>query len=77
MPEFNDLILNRSDEEYLMMSEIALVKNMLTFCMNKQGAKITITVEHDCGNRVTANLYDHAALVQSLYDTLAYFETEL
>lgn len=77
MPELNHETLHLSEEELIMRAEIALVKNMLLFCMSKQGAKITITVDHDCGNKVTANLYDHAALVQGLYDTLEYLETEL
>lgn len=74
MPELTRCL---SEEEHIMMAEIALVKNMLLFCMNKQGAKITITVEHDCGNKITANLYDHAALVQGLFDALEYLETEM
>ena len=77
MPELDIAPLNPIEEERLMRTEIALVKNMLLFCMDKQGAKITITVDHDCGNSVTANLYDHAALVQGLYDALDYLETEL
>lgn len=77
MPELLNETLRLSDEERLLRLEIALVKDMLLFCMDKQGAKITITVDHHCGNRVTANLYDHAALVQSLYDALDYLESEL
>ena len=53
------------------------IKQLLTCCMMNPGAKITITVEHDNGRKATADLYDHAALTQSLYDTLEYFQSEL
>lgn len=77
MPELNEVLLYASDEIRVMIAEVELLKSLLTFCMNKPGAKITVTVEHDDGNKVTAHLYDHAALTQSLYDTLTYFESEL
>lgn len=54
-----------------------LVKNLLDACAITPGATITITVRHDNGHVATAELYDHAALVQSLYDALEYFQSEL
>lgn len=53
------------------------IKQILMHCMETHGAKITITVEHDDGTSATADLYDHAALTQSLYDSLDYFQSEL
>lgn len=77
MPELNIETIHLEEDERILRYELALVKVMLLYCADKQGAKITITVEHECGNKATANLYDHAALVQGLYDALDYFETEL
>lgn len=53
------------------------VKQHLLFCREHPGAKITITVESDNGQVSSAELYDHAALVQSLYAALDDFQSEL
>lgn len=66
-----------SDEDCRMICEAELVKQMLQYCMMQHGAKITISVEHDDGHKATARLYDHAALVQSLHDSLEYFQSEM
>lgn len=53
------------------------IKQILECSMASHGAKITITVARDSGTTVTAELYDHAALVQGLWDALDYFQSEL
>ena len=60
-----------------MLAETELLKQLLSYCAVRQGATITITIEHDDGHKATARLYDHAALVQSLHETLEYFQSEL
>ena len=63
--------------ERKMVASAEVVKQMLKYCAVDPGAKITISVEHDDGNKATAELYDHAALVQSLIEALEYFASEL
>lgn len=60
-----------------MAASAALVKQMLNYCAIDPGAKVTISVEHDNGQKVAAELFDHAALVQSLIDAIDYFIDEL
>ena len=63
--------------EERMAAEAEIVKHLLDFCSVHSGAKITISVEHDNGHKAVLRAYDHAALVQGLYDTLDYFQSEL
>lgn len=66
-----------SDEDIRVIAEAELVKHMLNFCYAQHGATITITIEHANGHKATAKLYDHAALIQGLYDALVAFQSEL
>lgn len=57
--------------------EAETIKRILNACMADPGdTSIKITINRD-GMEVTADLYDHAALVTSLYDALDYFQSEL
>lgn len=57
--------------------EAEAIKKILNDCMADPGdTSIKITICRD-GKEVTADLYDHAALVTSLYETLDYFQSEL
>lgn len=67
---------NYSDDTKRMLCQTEMVKQLLNYCAFQHGAKITIVVEHDQGHKATAELYDHAALVQSLYESLEYFQSE-
>lgn len=77
-------MLNLSREAYSMLSaedksrvhQAEAVKQLLEVCMMQPGAKVQITVSHDNGLVATANLYDHAALVNGLYDALNYYQSE-
>ena len=60
-----------------MLSEAEDVKQHLINCVNNPGANISIIVTSDDGKTTSAGLYDHAALVQSLIDALAYFQSEI
>lgn len=64
-------------EEGRMIAQTEMVKQLLEYCSVQPGAKIQIKVEHHDGQVAIANLYDLAALVQSLYDALEYFQSEL
>ena len=66
-----------SDEDCRMLMEAELVKTLLNHCYTTHGAKITIKVEHDDGHIATANLYDHAALIEPLMLALINFQQEL
>ena len=68
---------NTSDEDCRMLMEVELVKTLLNHCMLTHGAKIKIVVEHDDGHIATANLYDHAALLEPLLIALINFQEEL
>lgn len=68
---------NIAAEEERMLAEAEAVKQLLTTCCTDAGATITITVAHHSGQIATANLYDLAALVQSLFEALEYFQSEL
>lgn len=59
------------------VSEAEFVKQLLTYCSFRPGADITIQVKHSDGHCAVAHLYDHAALVQSLYEALEYFQSEM
>jgi hypothetical protein len=72
-----DYSYTASDEDVRVVAEAELVKHMLNFCYTQHGATITITVEHDNGHKATAKLYDHEALIQSLYDALETFQSEI
>lgn len=74
LPDYNYIA---SDEDVRVVAEAELVKHMLDFCSVQHGATITITVEHDNGHKATAKLYDHAALIQGLYDALVTFQSEI
>lgn len=75
--EADKLYTANFEDDSRMVAEAEMVKQLLNFCSIMPGAKITISVEHDSGQKATAALYDHAALVQSLHDTLAYFQSEM
>ena len=60
-------------ERNIMLKQADDVKRLLKHCMTDCGATVTIAVAHDCGQSAIANLYDNAALVQSLYDALSEF----
>lgn len=53
------------------------VKQLLYYCIEHPGASIEINISLDSGQKTTANLFDHAALVQGLIDALDYFQSEL
>lgn len=63
--------------ERKMMRQVEAVKDMLNYCIERNGATIKVTVTHDNGLTASATLYDHAALVQGLLDALNYFQSEL
>ena len=65
------------DDTVRLVAETELVRQMLEFCSVQPGADIIIQVKHSAGHCATARLYDHAALVQSLYECLEYFQSEL
>lgn len=65
------------DSDKAMYTQAEIVKQLLQLCSIQPGATITITVHHNHGHKAIAELYDHAALVQSLHDTLEYFQSEL
>lgn len=58
------------------MHQAEAVKQLLELCAVQPGAKIQIIVTHKNGLVATANLYDHAALVQGLWDALDYYQSE-
>lgn len=66
-----------SDDDIRVVAEAELVKHILNFCYVQHGATITITVEHDSGHKATAKLYDHAALIEGLYNALETFQSEI
>jgi hypothetical protein len=66
-----------SIEAFRLYKQTEEVKQLLESCMDVGGADITITVKRDDGRTATAELYDHAALVQGLWDALDYFQSEL
>ena len=68
---------NSDDSIKRMLVQAEAVKQLLNYCAFQPDAKITVTVEHAHGHKAVAELYDQAALVQSLYQTLEYFQSEL
>ena len=66
-----------TDWDKRMIKESREVMSMLEYCMNEPDADISISVKHKNGKYATANLYDHAALVQELYSALKYFIEEM
>ena len=66
-----------TDWDKRMIKESREVMSMLEYCMNEPDADISISVKHKNGKSATANLYDHAALVQELYSALKYFIEEM
>lgn len=60
-----------------MLAETELLKQLINYCHVREGATITITIEHDDGHKASATLYDHAALTQTLYIALEYFQSEV
>ena len=66
-----------TDWDKCMIKESREVMSMLEYCMNEPYADISISVRHKNGKSATANLYDHAALVQELYSALKYFIEEM
>jgi hypothetical protein len=68
-------LLPDTDGKHLLQAE--LLKQILEYCSIAPGADITITVTHAHGQKVTADLYDHAALVQGLIEALEYFQSEI
>lgn len=66
-----------TDWDKRMIKESREVMSMLEYCMNEPDADISISVKHKNGKSATANLYDHAALVQGLYSALQYFIEEM
>lgn len=73
----SDFTVAFDDDVFKLYKQAEDVKQQLECCMDATGAKITITVARDSGTTVTAELYDHAALVQGLWDALDYFQSEL
>lgn len=68
---------NWSDEVKRMTEESSAAIQLLEHCESTPGAKISITIAHNDGQTVTANLFDHAALVQVLIEALSDFKSEL
>ena len=64
-------------EDYKLWEAADEVKQMLIDCANDPGATIQIVVKRDNGLESSAELYDHAALVQGLVDALDYFQDEI
>lgn len=64
------VIEEANDEQ--MIKEAQAVIDKLWWCADNPGSKVTITV-----GDTAANLYDHAALVQTLADSLEYFISEM
>ena len=67
----------QSEDVKRMLFQAEAVKQLLVYCVYQPGAKITISIDHDQGHKATAELYDLAALAQSLYESLEYFQSEL
>lgn len=65
-----------SAEDKTRVHQAEAVKQLLELCAQQAGAEVQITVRHDNGLVATANLYDHAALVQGLWDALDYYQSE-
>lgn len=74
---YNTLTAADTDCDKRMIKESREVMSMLEYCMNEPDADISISVKHKNGKHTTANLYDHAALVQELYSALKYFIEEM
>ena len=64
-------------EDFNLWESAEFVKRMLYSCMDAPGATITIAIKKDNGEESSAELYDHAALVQGLIDALDYFQDEI
>ena len=64
------------ESDQRILGEVEMVKALLDYCCIRHGATITLCVEHDDGHKAVARLYDHAALVQSLFDALTEFQEE-
>ena len=62
-------------KEWFEAEELQKVLNAI-MANPEPNASIKISIERE-GKTTTADLYDHAALVTSLYDTLEYFKSEL
>lgn len=74
LDEANKLLPDESGKQIL---QAEMVKQLLSYCTVAPGANITITISHDHGQIATAQLYDHAALVQGLIEALEYFQSEV
>lgn len=68
---------NQLDLNDIMIQQAESIKQLLVLCANEGEADITISVYHSSGKTATAKLYDQAALVQSLYEALEYFQSEI
>ena len=71
----NSASISTDTRDLLLQSEA--VKQLLNYCAVAVGAEIIITVKHPHGQVATAQLYDHAALVDSLYNALDDFQQEI
>ena len=60
-----------------MISQAKRLRSLLEYCCNDPGADVYISVSHYNGRHAGVKVYDHAALVQGLMDTIDYFLTEL
>lgn len=81
LAECDELIRNRSWQLNVKRPkewyEAEALMRVLNSCMESPGdTSIKIAIERN-GTTTTADLYDHAALVTSLYDSLHYFQSEL
>lgn len=76
LTEFSDAM--RDDDTFQLYNQAEQVLAALRRCMYAPGANITITVTRD-GEELSAvaSLFDHAALVDGLINTLEYFQSEL
>ena len=75
--KLSDTLQHVKAEENSEYKEAESIQRVLNDCMEAPGdTSIKIIVERN-GQTTVANLYDHAALVTSLYDTLEYFKSEL
>lgn len=65
------------NREQLMIEQAEACRQLLDHCMTAPGADITIQIKHTDGQQAVAELYDHAALVQSLWLALKEFIEEI
>lgn len=77
-PTLHQMIYDVQDDETAkLIGQAEAIKQVLQYCSVLPGADITITVKHHHGYTATAELYDHAALVQGLYAAVEYFQSEI